>query len=111
MKKGEVWKVHLPPAPGHTQAGDRPAIIVQNDTRIATLPTVLVVPLTGSTAASRFDSTLLIQPDGQNGLTIPSVALVFQLRAVDKRDLLQRLGEVTTLTLQQILGLLADLTG
>ena len=32
MKKGEVWQVRIPFAPGHAQAGIRPAIIVQNDT-------------------------------------------------------------------------------
>jgi mRNA interferase MazF len=111
MKKGDVWKVRLPPAAGHTQAGERPAIIVQNDRRIATLPTVLVVSLTGSMAANRFDGTLTIQPDARNGLTIPSVALVFQLRAIDKRDLLQRLGEIDAATMSQILALLSDLTG
>jgi mRNA interferase MazF len=111
MKKGEVWRVRLPPAAGHTQTGDRPAIIVQNDQHTANLPTVLVVPLTGAVAASRFSGTLLVQPDAQNGLTIPSVALVFQVRALDKQALIQRLGEVDPTVLSQILTLLTDLTG
>jgi mRNA interferase MazF len=111
MKKGEIWRVRLPPASGHTQAGERPAIIVQNDPHIASLPTVLVVPLTGTQAASRFDGTLTIQPDGQNGLTSPSVALVFQTRALDKRDFIQCLGELDGGTLSQVLQLLTDLTG
>ncbi len=111
MRKGEVWKVRLPPAAGHTQAGERPAIIVQNDQHTAALPTVVVVPLTGTLAASRFAGTHVVQPDAQNGLTIPSVALVFQVRALDKRDLVQRLGEVDPAVLDDILRLLADLTG
>jgi mRNA interferase MazF len=111
MKKGEVWKVSLPPAAGHTQTGERPAIIVQNDRTIATLPTVLIVPLTGTPGSSRFDGTLPIQPNAQNGLTIPSVALVFQMRALDKRDFLHRMGELDLVTLNRILALVADLTG
>jgi mRNA-degrading endonuclease toxin of MazEF toxin-antitoxin module len=77
MTKGEVWRIRLPPAAGHTQAGERPAVIVQNDAYTTTLPTVLVVPLTGTLAAARFPGTVTIQPDARNGLTIPSVALVF----------------------------------
>ena len=111
MKKGEVWRVRLPAASGHAQTGDRPAIIVQNDQHIAALPTVLVVPLTGTRAASRFLGTVAIQPDGRNGLTIPSVALVFQVRALDKNALLPRMGEVDASTLDQVMQTLVDLTG
>ena len=111
MRRGEVWRVQLPTATGHAQAGTRPAIIVQDDQSTASLPTVLIVPFTGTQAATRFPGTLLIQPDGQNGLAVPSVALVFQLTAVDKRNCLQRLGELDASTLDQILIELDKLTG
>jgi mRNA interferase MazF len=111
MKKGEVWQVRIPPAPGHAQTGQRPAIIMQVDTFIATLPTVLIVPLTGTLAAARFDGTLVIPPDPKNGLTVPSVALVFQLRALDKRHGLQPLGVLEPATLDQVFALLDQLMG
>src|SRR5262249_13196641 len=94
MKKGEVWRGRLPSGPGHTQAGERPAILVQNEPFLSALPTVLIVPFTGKLAASRFAGTLVVHPDGYNGLTMPSVALVFQLSAQDKRNFLSRIGEV-----------------
>ena len=111
MKKGEVWRVRLSFGPGHTQAGERPAIIVQDGPFNATLPTVLVVPLTSTLAATRFAGTLVVQPDGQNGLTMPSVALLFQLNAVDKRECLRRLGVVDQNTLDQVFAALDQLTG
>jgi mRNA interferase MazF len=111
MRKGEVWRVRIPFAPGHAQAGDRPALLVQEDTFIASLPTVLIVPFTGTLAAARFPGTLQIQPDGQNGLTTPSVALVFQLRALDKRDVLSRLGVLDSNSLGQVLDMIRQLTG
>ncbi len=92
MKRGEVWRVRLPFVPGHTQAGIRPAVIVQEDQATTSLPTVLIVPFTGTQATLRFPGTLAVQPDGQNGLTVPSVALVFQLTAIDKANCLQPLG-------------------
>jgi mRNA interferase MazF len=111
MKKGEVWRVRIPQAPGHGQTGERPAIIIQDDAFIASLPTVLIVPFTSTLAAARFDGTLTVQPDQQNGLTVPSVALVFQLRALDKRQCVRPLGELDASTLDQVLALLDQLTG
>lgn len=111
MKKGEVWRVRLPPAPGHAQTGDRPAIILQELVFNNSLPTTLLVPLTSKLAAARFDGTLLIQPDQQNGLSAPSVALVFQMRTLDQRNCLKPLGILDAATLDQVLALLDKLTG
>jgi mRNA interferase MazF len=111
MQRGEVWRVQLPSVPGHTQAGLRPAVVVQEDQATASLPTVLVVPFTGTQAALRFPGTLAVQPDGRNGLTVPSVALVFQLTALDQRNCLQLLGQLDPATLDQIFAELDKLTG
>jgi mRNA-degrading endonuclease toxin of MazEF toxin-antitoxin module len=54
MKQGEVWRVRLPFGPGHTQSGERPAIIVQEAAFNLSLPSVLIVPFTGAQAAARF---------------------------------------------------------
>lgn len=111
MKRGEVWRVRLPFGAGHTQAGERPAIIVQDGVFNALLPTVLVVPFTSTQAATRFAGTLLVQPDARNGLTTPSVALVFQLSALDKRECVRRLGILDQNTLDQVFALMDKLTG
>jgi mRNA interferase MazF len=111
MTRGEVWQVRIPFAPGHAQAGERPAIIVQADPFITSLPTVLIVPFTSTPGAARLDGTLVIQPEPQNGLSLPSVALVFQLRALDKRDCLRRLGVLDAQTFERVLSLLDQLTG
>ena len=111
MRKGEIWRVRIPFAPGHAQAGERPALIIQNDPFISKLPTVVIVPFTSAPGATRFDGTVLVQPDGQNGLNVPSVALVFQVRALDKHDCLYQLGTLDPKTLSQILALLQQLTG
>jgi len=111
MKKGDVWRVRLPFGAGHVQAGDRPAIIMQDDPFNASLPTVLVVPFTSTQAASKFAGTLVVHPDGQNGLKVPSVALVFQFSAVDKRDCLRHLGVLDQSNLDQVFAVLDQLTG
>jgi len=111
MRRGEVWNVDIPFTPGHTQAGERPAVILQDDPFIVTLPTVLIVPFTGSQRTTRFPGTVLVQLDGQNGLTVPSVALVFQTRVLDQRHCLQRLGLLDAATMDQNFAELDKLTG
>jgi mRNA interferase MazF len=110
MNQGEVWRVRLPPSQDHVQTGERPAVLIQNDLVGRALPTVLIVPFTGSGGANRFPGTVPIQPDGKNGLTGPSVALVFQARALDRRRCLYRLGIIDPQDLAAILATLADLT-
>jgi len=52
-----------------------------------------------------------VDPDATNGLTMTSIALAFQLRAVDQQDCVQRLGEVDATTLAAIIALLDALVG
>lgn len=111
MKRGEVWRVRMPTVPGHTQAGERPAIIMQNETFGPLLPTVLIVPFTSVGRTIRFPGTLLVQPDQGNGLAVPSVALVFQLSALDKVNCLRRQGVLDPAVLDRVLTLLDQLTG
>src|SRR5262245_38594063 len=105
MKKGEVWRVRFPSVPGRTQAGERPAVIVHNEPSLSSLPIVLAVPFTSQLAAARFAGTLTVPPDGLNGLSVPSVALVFQLGAQDKRNFLHRIGELDPVTMDAILDI------
>lgn len=74
------------------QSGRRPAIVVSGDS--PGLPTIVVVPLTSQLAALRFPHTLQVEPSPDNGLSVPSVVLLFQLQVVDKRRVLRVVGEL-----------------
>lgn len=103
MRRGEVWRARLPDNSGHAQAGERPVVIVQINQVTRSLSTVLAIPFTSKQAALRYPSTILIEPDDINGLSLPSVALPFQLSVLDKRNLAEKLGELKPETLQQII--------
>jgi mRNA-degrading endonuclease toxin of MazEF toxin-antitoxin module len=85
MNVGEVYWVEFPAGAGRAQARRRPAIVVQSARASACLPTVLLVPLTTQQEALRFPGTVLVEPDSGNRLPRISVALVFQIIAVDRR--------------------------
>lgn len=111
MNPGDIHWVELPPTSGHEQVGRRPAVILQDDAYAGSLPLVIVVPLTGATAAARFAGTLVLEPTVENGLRTTSVALVFQVRAVDRRVVQEKLGGVGIAALAEVYALLDLLTG
>jgi len=105
MARGDILTVDIPASSGrtgHEQVGYRPAIVVQTDVTDAGLPTTMIVPLTSNLSALRFPHTLRVDPSPQNGLTVPSVLLVFQLRAIDKGRLRNNIGRLEQNHVQQL---------
>jgi mRNA-degrading endonuclease toxin of MazEF toxin-antitoxin module len=102
MKAGDVYWVDFPPRGGREQAGRRPAIVFQSASASAALPTVLCVPLTSQLDAMRFPGTVLVEADSHNGLRRASVALVFQLTAIDRRNISTPLGNVSSSVMASI---------
>ena len=111
MSRGAVWMVALPFMPGREQSGHRPAIVIQDSVYGQGSPLVLVVPLTSQLAAQRFPATVRIEPSATNGLSVPSVALVFQTRATDRERFVRRIGELSERDLDRVLAELSHLTG
>lgn len=111
MTVGDVYWVELPARGGHTQTGHRPAIIAQTSSVTSKIPTVLIIPLTSQQDALRFPGTILIESNAQNGLRNNSVALVFQLTAVDKRYITDRLGKLSDDIMRDIWANMDELTG
>jgi mRNA-degrading endonuclease toxin of MazEF toxin-antitoxin module len=95
LNLGDVHWVELPDRGGREQSGRRPAIIWQDSAAFPQLPTMLIIPLSSQQGALRFGGTALIHPSPGNGLSLPSVALVFQLGACDVRRIGQRLGRLS----------------
>ncbi|HYV36933.1 MAG TPA: type II toxin-antitoxin system PemK/MazF family toxin [Gemmataceae bacterium] len=109
MDAGQVHWVEFPGGAGRAQAGRRPAIVVQGKKANSSLPTVLLIPLTTQQDALRFPGTVLVETDASNGLHQMSVALVFQLTAVDQRFLGKQLGSVAATVLDNIWSALDEI--
>lgn len=105
MVRGDIVLVDLPRSvggAGHEQVGNRPALVIHNDATSHTLSVVMIVPFTGKLNAQRFPHTILIQPSPANGLSCPSVLLVFQLRAIDRRRIRKTIGHLEAETLKLV---------
>lgn len=93
MARGDVLLVSLPPSDRREQSGRRPAIAVQTDR--AGEPMLMVAPVTSNLAALRFAFSVRIEPSPENGLSTPSIVMVFQMRAIDKARILRRIGQLS----------------
>lgn len=100
MARGDVLLVGLPDSDKREERGNRPAIAVQTD--VATSPMLMIVPITSALGALRFPFTVKIEPSEQNGLTLPSVAMVFQMRAIDRKRIIRRIGELEPQSLAEV---------
>ena len=88
MNKGEIWIVEIPAANGHEQSGKRPVIVLA-DTEANI---IIAVPFTSNIQALRFPHTIEVEPSKENGLASKSIALIFQVRAIDKKRLKSKIG-------------------
>ena len=98
MRKGEIWLVELPSTNGHEQSGTRP-ILILTDTQTST---VVIIPFTSTPLAVRFPHTLEVQSTPKNGLSTTSILLIFQIRAIDKKRLKKKIGELEEETLHEV---------
>jgi mRNA interferase MazF len=108
-KRGEVWLVNFDPTVGSEIKKVRPAIILSSD-QIGRLPIKLIAPITDW--KDYFEQNLWhvqIHPDAQNGLSKVSAIDTLQIRGVDTRRFIRKLGQVPETTMQEIGAAIATL--
>ena len=111
MNVGDIHWVDLPSVGGREQAGRRPAIVMQDDIYAGSLPATIVVPLSSAIAALRFQGTCRIDATILSGLRNDSVALVFQIRAIDRSRMAEKVGTATAEEMREIRSELVKLFG
>lgn len=81
IKRGEIYYANLEPVVGSEQGGERPVLIIQNDTGNRFSPTTIIAPITSRTAKKALLPThILISTDC---LAKDSVVLLEQIRVID----------------------------
>lgn len=91
IKQGSIFMVDLNPVKGHEQAGYRPVIVLQNNILNKNLNTVVVAPITKNLQARGYLTTFFLNSKNSN-LEFESIALLFQIRTIDKLRLKKFVG-------------------
>ena len=98
MKKGDIILIEIPLSAGHEQEGLRPGIIFSNENA----GIITIIPFTTQKRALNYDYTLDIPKSEINKLKSNSIALIFQIRAIDKRRIKEKIGELEEKYMNQI---------
>ena len=105
--RGEIWQVNFDPTIGAEIQRTRPAIVVSSDA-VGSLRIKLVAPVT------TWDSTFVgkiwlvkISPDASNGLTQDSAVDTLQIRSVDVRRFIRKIGFVPPRLMEDIAAAVA----
>ena len=101
MKRFDVWLVSLDPTVGSEIKKTRPGVIVSPDELNAHLQTVIVVPLT---TGRSYPFRIATQVQGKKG-----VAAIDQVRTVDKRRLVKKVGVLRGKTAKRVLDALSEM--
>lgn len=93
MNRGDIYYADLSPVRGSEQGGIRPVLIIQNDIGNKHSPTTIIACLTTKCAEKhKLPTHILLSKDC--GLPKDSMALLEQIRTIDKSRLTNRIGKL-----------------
>jgi mRNA interferase MazF len=97
IKKNQIYYANLSPVRGSEQGGIRPVLILQNNVGNKMSPTVIVAAVTSKSKKTSLPTHVQIKlEDGK--LPRESMAMLEQIRTIDKDRLLDYVGRVDKLT-------------
>jgi mRNA interferase MazF len=100
-RRGEVYLVNFDPTLGAEIQKTRPALIVQNDIANRHSAITIVAVITSQFDEPLYPTEVLIRPP-EGGLGTDSVALLNQIRSIDKQRLVQRLRTLKPETMYRV---------
>lgn len=101
-KRGDVYLARLDSKEGSEQAGARSVVVVSRDSINQNNPVVIVVPVTDRSHKKRLYPSQVVLKAGGGGLSIDSIALAEQVRAISTTRLIKHLGNLTPQGVTQI---------
>jgi len=91
--RGDMYYADLSPVIGSEQGGNRPVLIIQNNIGNKHSPTVIVAAITGkATQKAKLPTHCYLE--AENGLDMPSIVLLEQIRTIDKKRLNGYIGRL-----------------
>jgi mRNA interferase MazF len=101
-KRGEIWVVSFDPTVGAEIRKSRPAVVLSSDA-VGRLPIKLVAPVTDWKDHYTHNIWhVQVKPDSGTGLSKLSAVDALQLRGMDQRRFVRRLGRVQQNVLEEI---------
>ena len=101
IKRGEIYYADLSPVVGSEQGGVRPVLIIQNDIGNKYSPTVIVSAITSQLGKAKLPTHIDLSAEKYN-LPKNSVALLEQIRTLDKRRLREKVTSLDEKKMREV---------
>lgn len=99
VKRGDIYLADLNPVVGSEQGGERPVIVVQNNIGNRYSPTIIVIAV--SSKCYKKDLPVHVELNNEY-LAKKSIALLEQVRTIDKTRLIEYLGRISKREMNEI---------
>lgn len=87
-----VVYVYLDPSVGREQAGNRPALVVSDETFNQAMEVVTVLPITSrKPGRAVYPNEVLLSPE-ESGLEVESIVMAHQIRTISRHRIKRRAG-------------------
>lgn len=101
IKRGDIYYAELNPVIGSEQGGTRPVLIISNDIGNKHSPTVIIAAITAK-IKQKAQLPTHYYLCAENGLEMPSIVLLEQIRTIDKKRLSEYRGNIDTASIHGI---------
>jgi mRNA interferase MazF len=101
LHRGDVYLVALDPTVGAEIRKTRPALVIQNDVANRFSPITIVAAISSRSDETIYPTEVDVDPP-EAGLRVSSVVLLNQIRPIDRRRLVKRLGRLRAGTLKRV---------
>ena len=102
MKQYEVHLANLDPTVGHEIKKTRPCLVISPDEMNDTISTVIIAPMT--TQSREYPTRVQVRFHGKQGWVV-----LDQLRTLDKRRLVKKLGKITKSEIAEVKSVLQEM--
>ena len=101
-KRGDICLVNFDPTIGAEIRKTRPALVLQNDIANKSSPVTIVAAISSKFDGSLYPTEVLIAANAGTGLAVDSVVLLNQIRTVDRKRLVRKLGRLSAVKMEEV---------
>ena len=101
IERGELLLVNLEPVRGNEQGKIRPAVVIQNDVLNKFSPLTIIAPITSKSYSKEYPTNVFVKR-GDSVLKESSTILLNQLRTIDKKRIIKKIGYLDRLLMKKV---------
>lgn len=101
IKRGDILLVNFEPVRGSEQGRVRPAVVIQNNILNKFSPLTIVAPVTSKIYEKEYPTNVFIKKE-DSALNNDSTILLNQIRTIDKRRIIKRLGSLSLFLMNKV---------